>query len=451
MRKSFLVVAAFVVSGLGAAQPDQGQQAASQESPARKPLVKVESRAIGTGPVLTGLDVLKRDGFKQLKGRKVALLTNASAIDKEGNHIVDVLVGNPAVNIVTLFSPEHGLYGDVDTHVDDMKDTATGLMVHSLYSSKRSRGPRAFRPNPDELQGVDVVVIDMQDIGARYYTYISYMGKMLESCAEAGVEAMVLDRPNPIGGEYVDGPIQDPDTLGGITSYFPMPIAHGMTMGELAQMFNAENKINAKLTVVQCEGWSRDMCLDQTGLRWTNPSPNIQDLDAALVYPGIAITEATVSMGRGTNEPFHVFGSPMVKDAKQLVDAMTSGGLVRGVQLEPTEFTPTGRLAKGHAGENKVCRGARIKITDRKQFRAYALGLLLMDFMYDKYGRDQKTTGTYNLWSVRGPASSWVCSRIQERKSVAETLKIIDRQVEQFKAMRAKYLIYKDSKSALKG
>ncbi|MGI8908828.1 MAG: exo-beta-N-acetylmuramidase NamZ family protein [Candidatus Sumerlaeaceae bacterium] len=421
------------------AQPQNTQSGTAIQ----KPLVKVDSRPLGSGPVLTGLDALKRDGFKQLRGKRIALLTNVSAIDREGNHILDLMFKNPAFELVTLFSPEHGLYGDLDTHVADFQDTRTGLMVHSLYSSKRSKAAKPFRPDPADLKGLDAVVIDMQDIGARYYTYISYMGKMLESCAESGIEAIVLDRPNPIGGNYVDGPQQDPDTIGGITSYFPMPIAHGMTMGELAGMFNVENKINCKLTIVPVENWTREMYLDETGLRWINPSPNIQDLEAALVYPGIAITEAAVSMGRGTTEPFHIFGSPMIRNSKELIDTLTSGGLLTGLELEPVEFTPTGRLAKAHAGENKLCRGARMNITDRKQFRPYVLGLLVMDYMYDKFGKgDPATTGIYKLWSVRGPASSWVCARIQERKNLQETLKIVDRQVAQFKTLRAKYLLY---------
>jgi uncharacterized protein YbbC (DUF1343 family) len=274
------------------------------------------------------------------------------------------------------------------------------------------------------------------------------MAYMMEDCSKAGVKVIVLDRPNPIGGEYVDGPIQDFDKRDELTAYFPMPIAHGMTMGELAKMFNTENKINCNLTVVPMKNWTRDLYYDQTGLRWVNPSPNIQDLDAALVYPGIAMTEALISMGRGTPQPFHVFGSPMIKDPQALINHVMKLGL-KGVKLEPVTFTPTGVLSKDHPGEGRECHGAKITITDRKQFRAYELGQAVIDYMQATYG-DEMTTNSkgkmvpkYNIWAIRNAASSWVCARTVERKPFAETMKLVDEQVATFKAMRAKYLIYK--------
>jgi uncharacterized protein YbbC (DUF1343 family) len=438
-RTSILLVL-LTISSLGAASIT-GEAANPQSS---GPLVKVQSRPLGSGPTLSGLDVLKRENFKRLKGKKLALLTNTSAIDREGNHILDLMLGQPDLNIVSLFSPEHGLYGDLDVKVSDFQDTATGLMVHSLYSNNKDPETPPHYPKLKNLKGLDAVVVDLQDIGARYYTYISYMGYMMEFCAKAGVEVIVLDRPNPIGGHYVDGPQQDPDTVGKVTSYFPMPIAHGMTMGELAKMFNAEKKILCKLTIVQTENWTRDMYLDQTGLRWVNPSPNIQDLEAALVYPGIGITEKLVSMGRGTSEPFHIFGSPIIEDSQDLIDAVMKTG-IKGVELQPVEFTPTGTLAKGHHGEKKLCRGARMKITDRSSFRAYALGLAVMDYLHAKYGTG--VSPKYKVFQVRGPASAWVCSRIVERAPVADTLKIVAQQVDGFLPIREKYLIYPSNES----
>ena len=446
----------------GVAQPRGSRDGQSLSSPEEKPkplLLEVESRSMGEGPVKSGLDVLAEEEFKRLHGKRVALLTNHSAIDREGRHILDLMFGHKNVDLVSLFSPEHGLYGNIDTKTPDAVDTATGLMIHSLYSKRTETQTKPFHPRDQDLAGIDVVIVDMQDIGARYYTYCSYMAYMMESCAPLGVEVMVLDRPNPIGGVYVDGPLLDDDLIGNITTYFKMPIAHGMTMGEMARMFNSENGINCKLSVVEMQNWKRDMYWDETGLRWVNPSPNIQDLDAAIVYPGIAITEALVSMGRGTTEPFHVFGAPFVKDPVGMCrDINTSSGM-KGFRLEPFEFTPVGTLARYHAGEKQLCRGARIVITDRKAFRPFQLGLLAMTYLQQHYGSEmiqqrrwnaasKKSVRTgrlvprYDVMSLRGSCSSLMCARIRENRAVDETLQVIDRQVKQFLPVRQKYLIY---------
>jgi uncharacterized protein YbbC (DUF1343 family) len=443
MRKNLLLAAAVALLCVAPAFAQTSPTAA-----AKKPLITVKSRSLGQGDTLTGLDVIKRDGYKLLKNKKVAVLTNTSAIDRDGNHMLDLLEGKPDINLVSLFSPEHGLYGDIDTHVSDMKDTATGLMVYSLY--RQGAGARLGYPADKQLEGLDAVVVDLQDVGARYYTYLAYMGKMMESCAKNGVAVIVLDRPNPIGGLYVAGPRPDFDKIGDITNYFDMPIAHGMTMGEMARMFNKEKKINCKLTVVPVEGWTRDMYLDQTGLRWVDPSPNIQDLDAAIVYPGIAMTEAIMSMGRGTEQPFHVFGSPIIEKPEELIRYVTDAGVTSGVKLTVTEFTPTGTLARWHHGEGKLCRGAKMEITDRKTFDAYALGQAVIDYMVETYGKEMiknakgEMVPKYNVWAIRQAASSWVCARTVERKPLKETLALVKKQVNEFLPIRAKYLMYKD-------
>jgi uncharacterized protein YbbC (DUF1343 family) len=429
---------------------------------AKEPLIKVDSHPMGDGPVLTGLDVMKREQFSSLKGKTVALLTNHSAIDRDGNHVLDLMMNQPNVNIVKLFSPEHGLYGNVDTKTPDVKDPATGLMVHSLYSTKPDNPKKPHHPRAATLEGVDAVIVDLQDIGARYYTYCSYMGYMMEVCAKLGIEVIVLDRPNPVGGVYVDGPIMDEDLEGMVTGYFRMPIAHGMTMGELARMFNTEKKIDCKLTVVPCEGWKRDMFFDETGLRWVNPSPNIQDLDAALVYTGIAIPESIVSMGRGTDEPFHIFGAPYFEDSQKLVDELTTGGLP-GIRLEAADFTPTGTLSRDHVGEGRVCHGARMHITDRKTMRPVLLGVRLMDYLQRHHGTEMidemkwnaaakkslptgKKVPRIDLMKLRGASSAILCARIREGKSLDDTMKFIDEQVAGFMPMRAKYLLYPSEK-----
>lgn len=440
------VLATAVAAAMAAVSPVSAQP----EKDVKKPLIDVQSRPMGEGNVLTGLDVLRRDGYKLIKNKKLALLTNASAIDREGRHILDLLYNQPGVKLVSLFSPEHGLYGDLDTKVPDMKDTATGLMVYSLYGTREGSTAKPGHPEAKHLKGLDAVVIDMQDIGARYYTYLAYMGKMMESCKKAGVDVIVLDRPNPIGGLYVDGPGPDFDKIGDITNYFDMPIAHGMTMGELARMFNKEKRINCRLTVVPVENWTRDMYLDETGLRWTNPSPNIQDLDAAIVYPGIGMTEAIMSMGRGTDEPFHVFGSPIIENPEELISYIKDSGLVEGVKLTAVDFTPTGTLARYHHGEGKLCRGARIEITDREKFDAYNLGQAVIDYMHKTYGTEMVKNAAgelnpkYDIWKIRQAASSWVCARTVERKDLKETLELVRKQVGEFLPKRAKYLMYKD-------
>lgn len=422
------------------------------------PLVEVKSRPMGSGNTLAGVDVLKRDDFAALKGRKIALLTNTSAIDRDGTHLLDLVHGKPGIEITAIFVPEHGLLADLDTHVPDQKHERTGLMVYSLYSREAAQRAKPNRPLPEHLAGTDLVIVDMQDIGARYYTYMTYMAYMMDACAPLDIEVMVLDRPNPIGGLYVDGPLPDEDQLGRLTCYFPMPIAHGMTLGELARLFNAENKIGCKLTVVEMENWTRNLYYDQTGLLWVNPSPNIQNLEGALVYPGIAVTEALVSMGRGTDEPFQIFGTPYLEDPEEMIREVTKDGLA-GVRLEAVDFTPTGTLARAHPGEGQLCRGARIVILDRPSFRPYELGLRVMHYLQRKYGFEcapetrwdaaagkRVETGRqlpkYDVLRVRGPASSMVCARLREQSPVADTLAVVDAQVARFKEMRAKYLIY---------
>jgi uncharacterized protein YbbC (DUF1343 family) len=233
-----------------------------------------------------------------------------------------------------------------------------------------------------------------------------------------------------------------------------MPIAHGMTMGELARMFNHEKKINCRLTVVPVENWTRDMYLDQTGLRWTNPSPNIQDLDAAIVYPGIAMTEALMSMGRGTEKPFHVFGSPMLENPADLIKYVEDSGLVNGVKLSVTDFTPTGTLARWHPGEGKLCHGVRMEITDRKEFHAYVLGQVVIDYMHKHYGTQMTANAKgqpvpkYDIWDIRQAATSWVCARTVEGKPLKDTIELVEQQVRDFLPIRAKYLMYPDHAQA---
>ncbi|MBM3495331.1 MAG: DUF1343 domain-containing protein [Armatimonadetes bacterium] len=311
--------------------------------------------------VLCGVDVLVRDGFGPLRGQTVGLVTNHTGLTTDLRSTIDVLHGATGVKLTALFGPEHGLRGDRDEKLTDTTDQATGLPIYSLYG-------QSFKPSQDVLKGLDALVFDIQDIGCRFYTYISTMGHCMEACAEAGIHFVVLDRPNPITGTRVEGPIGDEDTLSFI-AWHPLPTQHGMTVGELARMFNEERKIGAGLIVVPCEGWRRGDWLDATGLTWTNPSPNMRCLNQATLYPGIGLLETTnVSVGRGTDTPFEHFGAPWM-DGRRLAEALNRRGLP-GVRFVPVRFTPESSVFRG-----VLCSGVNVVITQRSRFRAVRTGI----------------------------------------------------------------------------
>ncbi|PHY08202.1 MAG: hypothetical protein CK533_14120, partial [Acidobacterium sp.] len=255
--------------------------------------------------VLSGIDVLARDGFAKLKGKRVGLITNHTGVARDGKSTIDLLHTAPGVQLVALFAPEHGIRGVLDADVPAERDQKTGLTIHSLYGETR-------RPTAAMLAGIDTLVIDLQDIGARFYTYPATTGYVLEEAAKRKIAVMVLDRPNPVNGWQIEGPNQS-EPIREFIAYFPMPVRHGLTLGELARVFNAEKKLNADLTVIPVENWRRDYWYDETGLAWTNPSPNMRNLNQAALYPGIgAIEYSNVSVGRGTDQPFEQFGAPWI-------------------------------------------------------------------------------------------------------------------------------------------
>ena len=308
------------------------------------------------GPVLPGIDVVERDNFKQLQGRKVALVTNHTGRDRDGNRTVDLLAAAPGVKLVRLFSPEHGLFGAVDEKVGHGIDEKAGLKVFSLYGDTR-------RPTAEMLEGVDTIVFDIQDIGARFYTYISTLGLCMEEAAKHKVRVVVLDRPNPNTGLIVDGPVAQKKYFGFIC-YGPIPLAHGMTVGELARLFNEEFKIRCDLAVVPMEGWNRAMWWDETGLAWVNPSPNIRGANEALLYLAVGLLETSnLSVGRGTDEPFEVIGAPWV-DREKLATAL-NGARIPGLRFRPTTFKPTSSKFEG-----QECQGVRIDVIDRRALAA---------------------------------------------------------------------------------
>jgi uncharacterized protein YbbC (DUF1343 family)/CubicO group peptidase (beta-lactamase class C family) len=311
----------------------------------------------------TGIDVLVAEKFARLKGKRVGLVTNHTGRDREGRATIDLLHAAEGVKLVALFSPEHGIRGAVDQKVGDSRDEKTGLPIYSLYGQRT-------KPDAKSLEGLDVLVYDIQDIGCRFYTYTSTLGHVMEAAAEHKKKLLVLDRPNPIGGVLVEGPVRD-DGRESFVGWHSLPIRHGMTIGELAMMFKAERKIDVDLEVVQMTGWRRDMLYDQTGLEWVNPSPNMRSLTAALLYPGVGLLETTnISVGRGTERPFEWIGAPWL-DGKKLAAALRNRD-VPGVRFVPRSDTPASSV---HA--KKLCGGVVIFVDDWSKLQPVRLGLAI--------------------------------------------------------------------------
>ena len=312
--------------------------------------------------VLTGIDVLARDNFALLHGANVGLITNHTGLTGSGVPTVDVLHAAEGVNLKALFGPEHGIRGEVDDLFSDGIDAKTRLPVYSLYEGQRRE------PKPEQLVGLDTLVYDIQDVGARFYTYMSTLGHGLVAAAQNKLRFVVLDRPNPITGNNPEGPLADDSRLS-FTAFHPIPVRHGMTLGEMAMLLVAERGLKVDLIVVKFEGWKRSDWYDATGLLWTNPSPNLRSLTAALTYSGVALLEFTnFSVGRGTDTPFEIMGAPYV-DPIAFAYVLNAKGLP-GVRFIPTRFTPN---ASKFAGE--VCGGVKILITDRNKFIPVKTGL----------------------------------------------------------------------------
>lgn len=322
--------------------------------------------------VLNGIDVLVRDRFALLAGRRVGLITNHTGHDRSRNATIDLFRRAEGLELKALFSPEHGIRGNLDERLGDSVDAATGLPVFSLYGA-------ALKPSPEQLAGLDTLVFDIQDIGCRFYTYAATMALAMEAAAAAGLKFVVLDRVNPIGGVAFDGPLlgADPTFVG----YHAVPVQHGLTVGELAALFKAERLPEVDLTIVRVENWRRDMFLDETGLPWTNPSPNMRSLEAAILYPGLGLLESAVSVGRGTDSPFQVVGAPYVDDVE--LAAVLNGAGLAGVRFLAVRFTPTASI---HAGQ--ACGGVRVLLLDRRACRSVEVGLTMARVLYRLYPQD---------------------------------------------------------------
>src|SRR6266498_408729 len=378
---------------------------------------------VANATVLTGIDVLERDGFKQLAGMRVGLVTNHTVRDRSGRSTIDVLYKTPNVKLMALFSPEHGIRGTADEKVSDSKDEQTGLPIYSLYGE-------TYRPRPEQLKDLDALVFDIQDVGARFYTNISTLGYVMEEAAKAGRPVFVLDRPNPINGLQVEGPVAEPDRLS-FTAYHSIPVRHGMTIGELAQLFNQERKIGCDLRVVKMEGWRRAMWFDETNLTWVNPSPNMRSLTEATLYPGVALLETTnVSVGRGTDTPFEVVGAPWI-DGQQLALYLNSQSIA-GVRFIPMRFTPASSVFKG-----EECGGINIIITDRAKFRPVPNGLEIAAALRKLYPAQWKVDDYMRLL-----VNADTLERLKRGQPPGDIECSWSEQLEDFKRRRARALIY---------
>jgi uncharacterized protein YbbC (DUF1343 family) len=391
--------------------------------PSSSPPASSQPQPVGTLKVLTGIDVLRRDGFRQLEGRHVGLVTNHTGRSSDGQSTIDLLFAAKNLKLVSLFSPEHGIRGKLDEAVGDTVDEKTGLPIYSLYGQRR-------RPTADTLKGVDTLVFDMQDIGARFYTYITTLGYAMEEAARNGIRFVVLDRPNPINGVDVEGPVADRDALS-FTAYHPIPVRHGMTVGELAQMYNGERRIGADVQVIKVEGWRRSAWFDATGLEWVNPSPNMRSLNAAALYPGLCLMEATnLSMGRGTDKPFEMIGAPWLDD-RRLAEELNKRNLP-GVRFMPTRFTPqSSRFA------HEDCGGVHVIITDRGAVRSVAVGIEIAAALRRLHPEAWKVDEVGRLMVNRA-----ALEMLKRGDSPDSIIRGWEEQLTQFKQIRQKYLLY---------
>jgi uncharacterized protein YbbC (DUF1343 family) len=392
----------------------------------------VARRTAGTGGtgsgaadhgVLTGIDVLRQYRFAPLTGHRVGLLTNASGRDRDGRRTVDLLLAAPGVKLTALFSPEHGLGSDVDQKVGGAIDARSGLPVYSLYGDD-------LRPTEQMLQGLDTIVIDLPDVGARFYTYATTMAYMMEAAAAKGIEVYVLDRPDPIAADVVQGPVLDAD-LTSFTSYLPMPIRHGMTIGELATMFNEVGGIGAKLHVVGLRHYDRRMWFDETGLPWAAPSPNLRNLTEVTLYPGVAMVEgANVSVGRGTPTPFELVGAPWI-DGRRLARDLANLKLP-GIAVQATDFTPD-----KEPFAHQLCHGIRFSIKDRNALDSPQLGLALIAALWHQAPDVFKIEATLRMIGAQR-----VLDALRNGEDLTRITDLWQADLKRFRDQRETYLIY---------
>ncbi|HEV8117868.1 MAG TPA: serine hydrolase [Thermoanaerobaculia bacterium] len=377
--------------------------------------------------ISAGIDALVSEGFHPIAGKRIGLITNITGRARDGRSTIEVLLSPEAkkagVVLARLFSPEHGLRTDADAPVADENDPASGLPVISLYGERR-------RPSPEELAGLDALVLDIQDVGTRFYTYITTGGYLLEEAAKAKLPFVVLDRPDPIGGAVVEGPTADADKLS-FTAYAEVPVRYGMTPGEMAMFVNGEKKLAADVRVVKMRGWSRELWYDETGLEWIHPSPNMRSLAAAALYPGVGLLETTnVSVGRGTDTPFEILGAPWI-DGRRLAQYLNARA-IPGARFSPVHFTPASSVFSG-----RRCGGIRMDVVDREALRPVSLGIEIAVALRDLYPVDWDRKSFLNLL-----ANGEAFRRLEKGETAASIIASWQKSLEEFEKRRARYLLY---------
>lgn len=388
--------------------------------------------AVRNGHVLTGIDVLEQGNFAPLKQGKeqmtIGLLTNQTGLDAQGKRTIDVLATAPGIKLAAIFSPEHGIAGAADTtSIGNSVDQATGIPIYSLYGGTTEKR----RPSVEVLKNLDAVVMDVQDAGTRLYTYPTTLGYLLEAAAQANIEVVVLDRPNPITGSFVQGPMSQLEQ-DDFNNYYPVPLRHGMTLGELGQYYNVERKIGARLRVISMQGWLRGDWFDSTGITWVSPSPNLRSMNEAVLYPGVGLIERTnVSVGRGTDTPFELVGAPWI-DPRALASFLNARQ-IPGVRFIPVTFTPTsGPYA------NQQCGGVNLMVTERNSLDSPELGFELAAALQTLYPNDWKVARFTELLANRNFFDRFTTG--EDPRNLAQDWQ---EDVERFISLRAKYLLYK--------
>ncbi len=380
-----------------------------------------------SAPIRPGVEVFVEHPPAVVRGKRVGLITNQSGIDRQRRSTIDLLRASTELTLAALYSPEHGIRGSAETRVTSSVDEKTGLPIHSLYGE-------TYKPTPRMLEGIDVLVYDIQDLGVRQYTYESTLALAMQAAAEKGIPIVVLDRPNPITGTILEGDILEP-AYHSFVGIYPVLSRHGMTLGELAKMYNAEQRIGAELTVVPVEGWRRGMWWDQTGLPWVNPSPNIRRLEAAIHYPGTVFFEAiNVSEGRGTDLPFEQIGAPWLKNT-EVVAAMNAMRLP-GIRFETVAFR-VAESANKYPGQ--LLNGVRFILTDRDAYRPLATSLLMIDLIRRLHPDQFQWTDS----TIERHGGTARLRRAIESGTLPELLREWERDQAAFREKRAPYLIYR--------
>jgi uncharacterized protein YbbC (DUF1343 family) len=372
--------------------------------------------------VMTGIDVLRAEGFERLRGAHVGLITNVSGRAHDGARTIDLLREAPGVSLMAIFAPEHGLQSDREGAIEGDTDPASGLPIFSLYGE-------SFSPTAESLAGLDTLVFDIQDVGTRFYTYASTMRRAMEAASATHLRFVVLDRPNPIDGVDVSGPMLTANSRS-FVNHHPLPVRHGMTMGELAELFNADNHMGTRLQVVKMEGWRRSDFYDATGVPWVSPSPNLRTVDEEILYPAVGLLEATkLSVGRGTDTPFEIIGAPWIDSA--VLTAALSAAALSGVTFSPTSFTPKSSVYHGER-----CAGVKLTITDRLHFEPVRTGVAIA----------MQLRALYPAWDFdrldRLVASPRVMDAIRAGRTLTEIEALWTTELQTFQAKREKYLLY---------